>query len=585
MNPEYGQYGRLTDHNTPAFDLDELSSDLPPTIDSPDSFNALPSNLVFALAAHEDPETSRLAWEAYRSRAHRLDLLSRYVPEHDPISPMLPETATTGEYITMLRGHNTGASIETDVEYEYTATKLKSAMARLLRPHTEGNGRIDAMYTQLGLEQSALRRRQLVQFYDKNFQVAVLGPRLAAYQRAAQARDAYMAEALLVPPDSYKQHNIREYVSCSAVDENGVRALVDRVKQAPFATTVPDFLQLPPTRQNEVAESICQEVDAMFMLLIHSLPRSATGRNEIDAFIANGSIRHGAPLAYAPLDVMRQALQRRQGHMPVQELWGAFMRRNWNVDQWAERSRPLIVNRATVLRDRLVMPSEPAPAEAAHQRGARTAEFLPSPTVNQQEIQKLLNDPEIDPAILDLAPRQSLQLMQPDARLSGKAFDAFVDKYVQLIGRAIYEGLDGVDDITPSFLRWNMIDMGNLLRDNSAAAMLGLTVMRIAVDQRSIQEQLLSGMQPSRMAPNVAHLVFTGDIKSSGRPPMPTYASVYVAAALRNTGRGVIFKSRRGLPAATGKAAVEALTKVAVAQSRQVYVDRLANPLATGIRS
>jgi hypothetical protein len=280
-------------------------------------------------------------------------------------------------------------------------------------------------------------------------------------------------------------------------------------KEALAYTVAPyDFFQLNNQQKHVILTEFLGEVQALA-----AMTRQAGFDKRLLCVSKNRTNQDYMPLAYlSPLD-LRQAIREHPG-ISAEMIYRTFFE---SPRQFGTATATFETLQQAAEQKQAARQAEQAPA-LLEQRRKEAAFAALSP--NEQERVKLLQDTEVNPAILELQPGDSINVTELDAIMPGRDFERVVEKHMQLLGRSLYASLDGhsTSGVDLHTTWYNPTEnVGARLRKGSLGALRNLRITWAPMSTEEIQGHFKSNYNPRKHADEaVMKLIIAAEIKNSG---------------------------------------------------------------------
>lgn len=359
-----------------------------------------------------------------------------------PQSAPYPKGLSAATYVDTIRVRSN--AVNTNPQYATHFHKEAQALGELSYP---------ILKTKLGY-QSKYLNQGLTDFAKANLSAVLLAPRVMALQTYSTERNDTIK--IYLPTEMVKG---KTQVGISIDRHKATGAQLDYVLKVigeiPYRTPLPDFFQLPEARRTAILEHVTDEV-TQFVKLAESYG--------LDNLVNGKSV----PLGILSAKDFHNTLAE-QPEMPALELCSLFFREPHNFKKQAAfhaavtraRYQHIADVRAAVEQAKSdITPAEVPDVSVPEAQSAIPEDLDP----NEQEIYRLVNDPDVTEAVLDLRPGETVAITDEVSLYSQAQLDEVLDKHLELIGRAIYESIDSQNPKGVILYDWNRTSIGGLLR-------------------------------------------------------------------------------------------------------------------------
>ncbi len=414
-------------------------------------------------------------------------------------------------------------------------------------------------------ERNRLEQRFTFMGVDKNLLVGSLTFNLYGLLAArTQAWSAFNADrnkilrARLPGVNIMNEHQIRTDAVQAGVTPKQIKAVDEEVKAlTSFKTSLPDFFQCSPDKQQQIINALGKEWEEMLLTF---------WTNDRTILYGEATFKQ-RPLAYLPLADLRRALEQNPSTNP-----GAICR--------------LFLNHSTRFASKLAVLTTPKPPKPSPIIPKRPEIVEPVFSKNERAIDELLQDPHINPNVLDLCPGDTVALTPEGALIPRKDLEPIVDKHLQLIGRVIYEGVSGIGPEWPgvNLVRWDKFNVGEVLRGNFNGNVRNLQLTRLPVSQQELQAHFGTTYDPKVVSPeSVTRLIFSLELKGTGRKAESAMLNMLLVVRAPKGETAQLYKAKRGARS-TSLDVVESLRMESIATGWKVAGRQWRWPILAGIR-
>jgi hypothetical protein len=475
---------------------------------------------------------------ARERRAHEASLRALWETPQQPEVAPTPETFDAREYLDDIR--------KTNIRNHFTSTDLERFRDERSRVSGIGSGFADTVLTDR--EKSRFDTSwDEHHFVVGNLQATLISPRVHGLKQYEARRNALIKDKL---PIQQVQGKISSgfIVDRHKVTGDQLNTTLKAVRDIPYKTPQPDFFQLPRESQTAVVTHLLKEVA--------ELTEITSALRLSKQLLVEGN----APLAYmSPRDFTVAVKNCRPADRP--ELCKLFFTDITQFMQQVTISKNLQHAAKSTLGQRLEPLDQPISETLAQAAETHTL------SANEQEIQKLLADPDVNEAVLDLRPNDTVSLVSEGQEIAGSHMETIVDRHLELIGRAIHESLPNPSLEGVMLYDWTKANIGGLLRDKHLGRIVNLKITRLLATPEELQGQFKDYYDPEKITPDtVAKLIISAELKSSGKKPVPAAIQLLLSVRRMDRGRDRINKRRTGLRL-KGQDAIDALHEDAAASA------------------
>jgi hypothetical protein len=270
-------------------------------------------------------------------------------------------------------------------------------------------------------------------------------------------------------------------------DLDALKTAIDAID--PALSLAPDFFQLDKEKQSAIIAAIGQEWQSMTEIFLQHAPTLLGSKKRYTH----------APLAYLSYADLMQAFDN-YPTIPPAEVCRIFWQESGTFEKLLKREADYRQKRA----------NEDRALQAL--REAKAAQKLPG----QPEVEYLLAQEVVNPAIVDLMPGHTLELGPQGEILTIKQFQRIIDLNLELFGRAMHQRRFS-DQQRPRALDldcWKSDDAANRLRDGFNGRLSNLSVTYVPVTEEQLMG-LVKDYDPKIHTPEtVAQLMLGVDMRS-----------------------------------------------------------------------
>ncbi|HYG83926.1 MAG TPA: hypothetical protein VD907_03545 [Verrucomicrobiae bacterium] len=427
---------------------------------------------------------------------------------------------------------------------------------------------------------------EMLDFLTANLQGIVLMPHSAAATSYENAK--YEVIRSHIPDASPAQpHKLKYQVHKLGFKKENIENLRIAVEDVPFRSAAPDFYQIPRTHQNNILLAITDEWVKM-----------CTYIDTIDpTLLPQYAHPPQMPLAYRSFLELHQAVAR-NSLVPREEICRIFLQRPQEFEEELRRKSEITARnlntakslaRAAVnnqfVQNLAVTPPLSRPEANRTENNTTTTPETPEENSNLIEIQALLNDPDVNSAVLEAGLGESVLVTKPDNLIPARQFDKLIDKHIELIGRALWENMDEKDNGGLRLTGWDTVEAGALLRGKFYGNLRNLKITQAPVTDERLLNNLrlqIAGLPPTGEA---LQLLLEAELKPTGKKSEPVLLSLVILIRKAQAGQrnhDTLGKIKTGLRT-TGPEVARKLNDKAMAVGRANEFINRSKPLSAGL--
>ncbi len=269
-------------------------------------------------------------------------------------------------------------------------------------------------------------------------------------------------------------------------DLDALRTAIDTLD--PVQSFGPDFFQLDIDKQRAIIAGIGKEWHAMADVFMRHAPKLLGSKKRYTQ----------APLAHLSYTDLMQGFANYPS-VPPAEVCRIFWQGTSSFDRLLKQEASRLAKLTHIGRAR------------EEQQKARASKKAPG----QREMEYLLNQEEVNPAIVDLMPGYTLELSPEDAVLSIKEFERIIDLNLELFGRAMQRRYRGEDLRTLKLDGWEADDAANKLRGGFNGRLSSLAITYVSLAEEDLPA-LVKNYNPNiHNLETVSQLLLSVDMRSS----------------------------------------------------------------------